>query len=135
MKINIGCGPKKIDGYFGVDKEDFGQDYIVNIEKEKLPFADNSIEEILCEHMLEHLNDPMFAVNEFWRVLTPEGKLIIIVPHRSGSKAYVIDHKCYYDENSFNSLEYQYKNKWKIIECLVNKRPDVVIVLKPVKQI
>lgn len=135
IRLNIGCGSKLIDGYIGIDKLDFGQKFIVDIEKEILPFEDNTIDEILCEHTIEHLNDPMFAINEFWRVLKPDGKLTIIVPHIENSKAYVIDHKCYFNEYSFEPLEYQYKRKWKILENIKNERPDMVIVLKPVKNL
>ena len=132
-KLNVGCGAKTIDGYIGIDKLDFGQDIICDIEKQALLFNSNKIDEILCEHCLEHLNDPMAAINEFWRVLAPDGKLTIIVPHRKSDRAWVIDHKTYYDENSFDTLETHHQQKWKITHKAVNDRPDVVIELKPNK--
>ena len=39
MKLNIGCGNIKIEGYHGVDKyQCAAADYICDLEKEKLPF-------------------------------------------------------------------------------------------------
>jgi predicted SAM-dependent methyltransferase len=134
QKLNIGCGPDIKVGFDGVDKLDFGQKYIVDIQTQVLPVEDNSVDEILCMHVLEHLNDPLFAINEFWRVLSPDGKLTIIVPHRENNKrAYVIDHTRYFDEYSFEPLESQLKRKWKIVWQKVNERPDIVLELIPIK--
>lgn len=50
-----------------------------NIEK-GIPFQDNSFDLILCEQLLEHLNDPKAAVIELNRVIKPGGLLILGVP-------------------------------------------------------
>jgi len=40
LKLNIGCGNKKIEGYQGVDKfKCDAEDYICDIENEKLSFS------------------------------------------------------------------------------------------------
>ena len=45
MKLNIGCGNKKIDGYLGVDKSRCDAvDYICDLENEKLPFNNESFD-------------------------------------------------------------------------------------------
>jgi predicted SAM-dependent methyltransferase len=133
IQLDVGCGNDKRFGYIGIDKENFGQEYILDVEKEVLPFLDSSIDEIFCQHLLEHLTNPMFAINEFWRVLKPGGELIIIVPHKNSDRAYAIDHKHYFNEYSFDPLESQYEKKWFIVERTVNDRPDIYIKLKPIK--
>lgn len=87
MKLNIGSGLTRIDGFTNVDfspcVDDKGNQYtdiVCNIEKEKLPFKDNSIDEIACFEVLEHLSDLIFTMNEMWRVLKPEGTLKGKVP-------------------------------------------------------
>ncbi|MCX7858349.1 MAG: methyltransferase domain-containing protein [Deltaproteobacteria bacterium] len=45
-----------------------------------LPFADASIDTILCTEVLEHLPRPWEAIAEFYRVLRPNGILIITAP-------------------------------------------------------
>lgn len=79
-KLNIGCGPDKKDGYINIDYDStFNPDIVRDIEK-GLPFDDNSVDEIFCSHVLEHVKDLIFVMNEFWRVLKSGGKLFILVP-------------------------------------------------------
>jgi SAM-dependent methyltransferase len=42
-----------------------------------LPFEDNSFGHIICTEVLEHLHTPQKAVDEMYRVLKPEGSLIL----------------------------------------------------------
>ncbi|MHA1225146.1 MAG: class I SAM-dependent methyltransferase [Candidatus Hodarchaeales archaeon] len=135
MRLDIGCGKNPRQGYIGIDKEDYGQEIIRDIEKECLPFSDSTIDEIFCQHVLEHLDDPMFVIDEFWRVLKPHGKAWIIVPHKDNIKAYALRHKRYFNEYTFDALETDaVKRKWKILEKNINDRPDIHIKLQPVKE-
>ena len=43
-----------------------------------LPFPDNSFYYVICVEVLEHIPDTQLAISEMYRVLKPEGKLIII---------------------------------------------------------
>lgn len=42
-----------------------------------LPFEENTFDTILCQHVLMNINDKARAIKEFFRVLKPEGKLIL----------------------------------------------------------
>ena len=53
-------------------------------EETDLPFADASFERVLLVHALEHNEAVRQSLREIWRVLTPEGKLLIVLPHRRG---------------------------------------------------
>ncbi len=57
---------------------DYNPDIVGDIHD--LPFADNSKEAILCLAVLEHVENPIKAVEELFRVLQPGGKLLIYVP-------------------------------------------------------
>src|SRR3972149_4347712 len=80
MKLDIGCGNRKKEGYIGIDKVKFDCVDIVKDIQKGLPFLDNVIDEIYCSHCLEHIEDLIFVMNEFYRVLKKEGVLIIEVP-------------------------------------------------------
>lgn len=52
--------------------------------EEDLPLADASIDRILLVHALEHFENADEAMAELWRVLAPNGRLVIVVPNRRG---------------------------------------------------
>ena len=52
--------------------------------EEELPLADSSIDRIIMVHLLEHSENPAETLREIWRVLSPNGKLFVIVPNRRG---------------------------------------------------
>jgi SAM-dependent methyltransferase len=57
---------------------DYNPDIVGDIHN--LPFADNSKEAILCLAVLEHVENPIKAMDELYRVLKPGGKLLLYVP-------------------------------------------------------
>lgn len=99
MKIDIGCAKTKKQGYIGIDKLDFGQEFILDIE-EGIPFDESTVEEIYTSHTLEHIDNLNFVLEEFKRILTPKGKLEIIVPHRCHVWAQSPGHVRLFDETS-----------------------------------
>ncbi len=54
------------------------------VEDGALPFADNSFDRIMLVHALDHCSDPDTVLKEAWRVLSPGGRLIAVVPNRRG---------------------------------------------------
>lgn len=94
MKLNIGSGLTRLDGFTNIDcvqcvdeKGTKYTDIICDIEKEKLPFEDNSVDEIAAYEFLEHMDDLISVMNELWRVLKPEGILKGKVPREGGRGA------------------------------------------------
>lgn len=51
---------------------------------EELPLVDASIDRILLVHALEHAENPRETLKEVWRVLSPAGRVVIVVPNRRG---------------------------------------------------
>jgi hypothetical protein len=81
MKLNIGCGKKYDPDYCNVDLyEDLVADRLMSAYN--LEFDENSCEEIKAIHIIEHLSffETIYALSEFFRVLEPNGKLIIETP-------------------------------------------------------
>ncbi|WP_074381459.1 class I SAM-dependent methyltransferase [Bartonella doshiae] len=52
--------------------------------EEDLPLSDASVDCVLLVHALEYTENSLETLNEIWRVLVPNGHLIVIVPNRSG---------------------------------------------------
>ena len=54
-----------------------------------LPFKENSFDFILCNHVLEHINDDKKAMKELYRVLNKNGTAILQVPiNQKSSKTF-----------------------------------------------
>ncbi len=69
---------KKVD-YKILDKvPDYHPDIVGDIHQ--LPFADNSIDAIVCIAVLEHVEEPAKAVAEVYRVLKPGGQAFFYAP-------------------------------------------------------
>jgi SAM-dependent methyltransferase len=90
--LDVGCGNKPYKSYFepfvkkhigleyspesvyrGCDADFFG-------DAVRIPFADNSVDTILCTEVLEHLPRPEKAIAEFARILRPNGIVITTAP-------------------------------------------------------
>lgn len=56
----------------------------VMVEEATLPLADASVDRLLCVHCLEMSENATALLREIWRVLSPEGRLLLIVPNRRG---------------------------------------------------
>ncbi|MGP1362342.1 MAG: class I SAM-dependent methyltransferase [Bacteroides sp.] len=52
----------------------------VHCDIQALPFADNSFDLILCNHVLEHIPNDRLAMRELYRVLAPRGVALLLVP-------------------------------------------------------
>lgn len=51
-------------------------------EETELPLPDASFSRVLAIHALEHSEQVRPMLREIWRVLAPEGRLLLVVPHR-----------------------------------------------------
>lgn len=91
VKIDIGCGKRKKEGYIGVDILPFeGVDVVMDAGKDKWPWEDGSVDDVHCSHVVEHFNaeQRIHFVNELYRVLKSKGTCQIIVPHWASLRAY-----------------------------------------------
>lgn len=62
---------------------------VMLVDEDDLPLPDASVDRILLAHALENSENVRALLGEVWRVLTPQGRLIAIVPNRRGLWAHV----------------------------------------------
>ena len=67
------CGDLFTEGYSYPE-------YIREINVLDIPFKDNYFDLIICNHVLEHIENDSLAMKELHRVLRPSGKAILQVP-------------------------------------------------------
>lgn len=90
VKLDLGCGKSKREGFVGVDCRNFdGVDQVVDLRK-PWPWGEESVSEAHCSHFIEHLTAPerIHFVNELHRVLVPGGTALVITPHWASNRAY-----------------------------------------------
>lgn len=95
LKLDIGCGKNKQEGFTGVDAIKFpGVDVVFDIRKKRWPWKDNSVDEVYCSHVLEHLTnlnekwERVHFFNELFRVLKPGGTCKLVIPHWCSNRYY-----------------------------------------------
>ena len=86
LKLNLGCGHRKFDGYVNADKFAGGQpDLVMDIEILPWPFPANSATHVHLSHVLEHVGQAsdlfLRLMQELWRVCAPLAEVVIKVPH------------------------------------------------------
>lgn len=84
FKLNLGCGNDYKKDWINID---FNKDY-QNLDllydlRQTLPFKDESVDFIFCEHFLEHLTpqDGVSFLSECRRCLKDKGVLRVAMPH------------------------------------------------------
>lgn len=83
MKINIGSGGIKIDGFQSCDHDPLAEpDHLFDLEKDPFPFESDSVETVVAHHVLEHLGEGYFhCLKELYRVCQHGAQIDIRVPH------------------------------------------------------
>ena len=90
LKLDLGCGKNKREGFHGVDVRAFdGVDTVLDLTQ-PWPWRESSVAEAHASHFIEHLTGPqrIHVANELYRVLQPNGTCQVIVPHWASCRAY-----------------------------------------------
>jgi SAM-dependent methyltransferase len=84
MKLHLGCGNDKLAGYINLDlSPDVKPDKVWNLEKTPLPFEDDSVDEIVANHVLEHIHNFIPLMHDLRRICRKAAKIKIKVPFYS----------------------------------------------------
>ena len=100
VRLNLGSGGYNMPGYINVDQfESVNPDLLADATD--LPYGPNSVDEIYCGHMLEHLSwdEGQEALRHWWTVLKPGAELSIVVPD------FDVLGKAYFDNPSPHELK------------------------------
>lgn len=91
INLDLGCGEAKRVNWVGMDKRPLkGVDIVHDIQELPWPIPDSICHQVLMSHIWEHI-EPKYRVqvmDEVWRVLKPNGRLLLSVPYATSRGAY-----------------------------------------------
>lgn len=109
--IDMGCGSVVDPFCLGVDKygrgerDEYGGEckpHMVLRADKPLPFEDNSFDFLVANHALEHMQDTVWTVREWVRIVKPNGILAFVLPDaKYGGADKDADHKAEYTTEQF----------------------------------
>ena len=134
VKINVGCGRNTLEGWINIDEVALPSvDIVADLDQcaeVPLPLEDDSADEFLLSHIIEHLEYPLPLMQELHRIAKPGARAVIRVPHGASDDAYEDPtHVQQYFHGSFGYFsqpfywraDYGYRGDWKAekIEMMV----------------
>lgn len=90
VKLDLGCGDNKKDGFLGVDKfATASTDHVFDLLEFPWPVDDGAVEEAHCSHFFEHIpaGKRVPFMEELYRVLAKGAKAMFITPHAHSDRA------------------------------------------------
>jgi SAM-dependent methyltransferase len=127
MKVNLGCGRRALPGWVNVDCVPLpGVDVVANLddpEKVTLPWPDDSVDEFVMIHALEHLHYPLPLMAELWRAAKPGATMDIACPYGSSDDAWedpthvramFLRSFDYFGQPFYHRADYGFRGDWAI---------------------
>lgn len=99
VRIDLGCGNAKRDGFIGLDYMEGPQvDHVVNLTSDRYPFEDNSVDEVFSSHFLEHIEEPNHVFSEIGRICRDGAHIEFWTPYAFSNGAFVYGHVMFLTE-------------------------------------
>jgi len=135
MKLNLGCGHLKKEGYINLDCEDtWNPEILWNLES-KLPIGTNTIDEVYASHLLEHVSNIGQLMFEIHRICKSGSSVVIIVPIGKAWQSWP-EHKSPFNEDSykyFEALTWNRQPAFRVLSKDIKKDKEMTIILEVLK--
>ena len=127
VKVNVGCGRNVMQGWINVDRMKLpGVDIVADIDRcadEPIPLEDDSVDEFLLSHVIEHIRNPLPLMQELHRIAKSNALAVIRVPYGSSDDAYedpthvrsyFLDSFHYFSQPLYWRADYGYRGDWQL---------------------
>jgi hypothetical protein len=125
-RLNVGCGRNIRQGWVNLDATALpGVDIVADLDRctdRPLPLAEDSIEEFLLSHVLEHIRQPLPLMQELWRIAKPGALMTVRLPYGSSDDAhedpthvrqYFLHSFGYFSQPFYWRADYGYRGDWQ----------------------
>ena len=104
--LDIGCGENKTPGAVGMDvNPNTSADVIHDLDDLPYPFANDSFDEVVARHVIEHVREPMSVMIELHRIVRAGGVVKVLAPHWTNPDfATDLTHRNHLNSYSFRNL-------------------------------
>jgi SAM-dependent methyltransferase len=93
VRIDLGCGDTKREGFVGLDYLDGPQvDHVLDLTKDSYPFEDRSVDHVFSSHFLEHIEEPNHVFSEIGRVCRDGARIEFWTPYAFSGDAFLYGH-------------------------------------------
>jgi SAM-dependent methyltransferase len=126
QKLHLGCGRTILEGWINVDSRQLpGVDVVADFDdcrNTPLPFADNSVDEFLASHLIEHLAQPLPFMQELYRIARADAVAVFRLPYGSSDEAYedpthvrqyFLNSFGYFSQPHYWRADYGYRGDWE----------------------
>lgn len=122
IRLDIGCGGNKQEGWTGIDIRDMeGVDIVHDLEEYPWPLLDDIATQAIASHVVEHIK-PWFSINfmdEVWRILLVNCVFAVSTPY-PGSRGFWQDPThC----NGWNEATWQYFDPTYLLYGIYEPKP------------
>ena len=136
VRLNLGCGRDIKPGWVNLDIEALpGVDVVADLNACRtvsLPFEAEVFDDLLLNHVLEHIPDSLALMQELWRIAKPDAILTARTPYGSSDdawedpthvRAYFLQSWGYFSQPFFWRADYKFRADWQpeLITLLIPK--------------
>lgn len=136
LRLHLGCGRTALPGWVNLDRVALpGVDVVADLNacrSQPLPFEDDSVDEFLLSHVIEHIPDTLALMQELHRVSKPGATLTARTPYGSSDdawedpthvRAYFIQSWGYFSQPYYWRADYGYRGDWQpeTLQLIVDK--------------
>lgn len=119
IKLNLGCGNRKMEGFINIDsRESVKPDILWDLEN-RLPFdiKSDSVTGVYASHIFEHIRNFIPLMEDIYRICKNNAKVHAIVPIYTSTHAFSDPTHVRY----FGTYTFQYFSKGKFKEMNIDK--------------
>ncbi len=126
IRLNVGCGRNSIPGWVNLDSADLpGVQVRADLDQcatVPLPIQNDTVDEFLLSHVIEHIRSPLPLMQELHRIAKPGAVMRIDTPHGASDdawedpthvKAYFPYSFGYFAQPYYHRADYGYRGDWQ----------------------